>query len=129
MDPHEDVRLSFAGPGEIKRREVSWLDPHEDLRLSFEGPGEIKRREVSWVDPHEDVRLSFAGPGEIKGREVVRDRQESPGEREQEQEVEQGSENWICLLLQLFLSSCATAIVLVTLLRIAAETAVAEDTS
>ena len=37
---------------------------------------------MSWVDPHEDVRLSFAGPGEIKGKEeVVRDPQESPGER------------------------------------------------
>ena len=33
------------------RREVSWtlmkkLDSHEEVRLSFVGPGEIKRREV-----------------------------------------------------------------------------------
>ena len=49
LDPNEDVRLSIAGPGEIKRREVSWVDPHEDVRLSFEGPGEIRRREVSWA--------------------------------------------------------------------------------
>ena len=24
MDFHKEVRLSFAGPGEIKRKEVSW---------------------------------------------------------------------------------------------------------
>ena len=24
LDSHEEVRLSFAGPGEINRREVSW---------------------------------------------------------------------------------------------------------
>ena len=66
------------------------------------------------MDPHEDVRLSFAGPGEIRRREVVRDPQESPGESKS-REVELGSESWTCLLLQLFLNSCATDIILVTL--------------
>ena len=47
LDSHEEVRLSFAGPGEIKRREVSWtLTKKLD---AFAGPGEIKRREVSWT--------------------------------------------------------------------------------
>ena len=35
-------------PGEIKRREVSWT--HEEVRLLFAGPGEIKTREVV-LDP------------------------------------------------------------------------------
>ena len=38
LDSHEEVILLFAGPGEIKRREVE-LDPQES-------PEEIKRREV-----------------------------------------------------------------------------------
>ena len=38
MNSHEDFRLSFAGLGEIKRREVE-LDPQES-------PEEIKSREV-----------------------------------------------------------------------------------
>ena len=38
LDSHEEVRLSFAGPGEIMRREVV-LDPQES-------PGEIKSREA-----------------------------------------------------------------------------------
>ena len=38
LDSHEEVRLSFAGPGEIKRRE-GVLDPQES-------PEEIKSREV-----------------------------------------------------------------------------------
>ena len=38
---------TYAGPGEIKRREVSWtlmktLD-------TYAGPGDIMRREVSWT--------------------------------------------------------------------------------
>ena len=41
------LRLSSAGPGEIKR-EVSWTLTKK-LRLSFAGPGEIKRTEVSWT--------------------------------------------------------------------------------
>ena len=39
MDSCEEVRHSFAGPGEIKRREVVPLDPQQS-------PGEIKTREV-----------------------------------------------------------------------------------
>ena len=65
------------------------------------------------LDSHEEVRLSFAGPGEIKRREVVVVPQESPGEIKS-REVELGSESWTCLLLQLFLNSNATDIVLVT---------------
>ena len=61
------LRLSSAGPGEIKR-EVSWTLTKK-LRLSFVGPGEIKRREVSWTLTKK-LRLSFAGPGEIKRTEV-----------------------------------------------------------
>jgi len=38
LDSHEEVRLPFAGPGEIERKEVV-LDPHES-------PGEIKSREM-----------------------------------------------------------------------------------
>ena len=38
LHSHEEVRLSFAGPSEIKRREVV-LDPHVS-------PEEIKSREV-----------------------------------------------------------------------------------
>ena len=73
------------------------------------------------LDSHEDVRLSFAGPGEVKMREVVLDPQFSP-EEIKSMEVEVGSERWTSFL-QLFLSSSATDIVLVTLLRTAVETA------
>ena len=42
LDSQEEVRLSFAGPGEIKRREVSWtlkkLDCH--LRVQARSGGE-----------------------------------------------------------------------------------------
>ena len=68
------------------------LDCHEEVRLSFAGPGEIKRREVV-LESHEEVRLSFAGPGEIKRREVVLDPQVSP-EETMSREVELGSESW-----------------------------------
>ena len=59
------------------------------IRLSFASPGEIKRREVE-LDSHEEVRLSFAGLGEIKKREVVLDPQERPPRRDQEQGVGAG---------------------------------------
>ena len=65
------------------------------------------------LDSHEEVKLSFAGPGEIKRREVVLDPQESPEEIKSRQ-AELGSESWTCLLLQLFLRSSATDIVLAT---------------
>ena len=80
------------------------------------------------LDSHEEVRLSFAGPGKIKRREVALDPQESPGEIKS-RDVELDSESWTCLLLQLFLSSSATDIVFVTLLRTAVEAAVALYTS
>ena len=48
------------------------------------------------------------------------DPQESP-EEIKSREVELGSESWTCLLLQLFLNSCAADIVLVTLLHRAVE--------
>ena len=68
LDSHE--KDTFAGPGEIKRREVSWtLTQKLD---TFAGPGEIKRREVV-LDPQES-------PEEIKSREVVLDPQESQEE-------------------------------------------------
>ena len=69
--------LSFAGPGETKRREVV-LDPQVS-------PEEIKRREVV-LDPQ-------VSPEEIKRREVVLDPQVSPEEIKR-REVELGSESW-----------------------------------
>ena len=67
---------TFAGPGEIKRREVSWtLTKKLD---TFAGPGEIKRREVSWT--LKKKLDTFTGPGEIERREVVLDPQASPEE-------------------------------------------------
>ena len=82
---------TFAGPGEIKRREVNWTLTKK--LEAFADPGEIKRREVV-LDSHEEVRLSFAGPGEIKRREVVLDPQESPEEIKKSREVELGPESW-----------------------------------
>ena len=56
----------------------------------FAGPGEIKRREVSWsLTKKLDT---FAGPGEINRSEVVLDPQVSPGETKS-RKVELGSEN------------------------------------
>ena len=49
LDSHKEVRLPFAGPGEIKRREVV-LDPQESS-------GEIKSREVK---PGSESWTSFA---------------------------------------------------------------------
>ena len=65
--------------------------------LSFAGPGEIKRREVSWTLTKK--LDTFACPGEIKRREVVLDHQVSPGEIKS-REVELGGESWINFLLQ-----------------------------
>ena len=39
---------SFAGPGE-DQEEGGELDSYEEVGLSFASPGEIKRREVSWI--------------------------------------------------------------------------------
>ena len=58
---------AFAGPGEIKRREVSWafpkkLDTFEVVLDPQVSPEEIKRREVV-LDP-------VVSPEEVKNREV-----------------------------------------------------------
>ena len=43
-------QLTIQSPGrEIIEEEGGELDSHEEVRLSFAGPGEIKRREVSWT--------------------------------------------------------------------------------
>ena len=61
---------------------------------TFAGQGEIKRREVSWTLTKKlDI---FAGPGENKRREVVLDAQVSPKEIKS-REVELGSESWTTL--------------------------------
>ena len=87
----------------------------------FAGPGEIKRREVSWTLTKK--LHTFAGPGEIKRREVVLDPQVSP-EEIKSREIELGLKVGL-LLPQLFFNSGATDIVLVVLLRTAVETATA----
>ena len=85
------------------------LDPQES-------PGEMKSREVE-LDPQES-------PGEMKSREVELDPQESPGEMKS-RETEHGSHSRIvCLAVTLFLNSCFTNIVFVTLLRTAVGIAV-----
>ena len=86
------------------------------------GPGEIKRREVSWT-----LKMKLdasAGPGEIKRREVVLDPQVSP-EEIMSWEAELGCENWtsFSFCFKLLLNSGATDIV--TLPSTAVETAVA----
>ena len=134
LGSHKRAGQSFAGPGEIKRREVE-LDPQES-------PGEIKRRGVD-LGFHKRAGQSCAGPGGIKRREVELDPQESPGEiksREVElgpqespgeiksREVELGSRRELdSPLFTLFLNSCFSApTVFVALLRTAAETAISE---
>ena len=97
---------AFAGPGEIKRREVV-LDPQVS-------PEEIKRREVV-LDPQ-------VSPEEIKRREVVLDPQVSPDEIKS-REVELGWRVGL-LLLQLFPNGEATDIVFVILFCIAGGTAI-----
>ena len=93
------------------------------------GPTQSRRdqEEGGELDSHEEVR-HFCGSR--------RDEEEGGGagpsrepRRDPSREVELGSENWTCLLLQLFLNSCATDTVLVTLFRIAVETAIVEYTS
>ena len=90
LDSHEEVRLPFAGPGEIKRREVSWT---LTKRLNFLLRSRRDQEEGGELDSHEEVKLPFAGPGEIKRREVVLDPRESPG-KIKSREVELGPESW-----------------------------------
>ena len=103
---------------------------------SSPSPSEIMRREVSWtlmkkLDSHEEVKTSICGS---------RWDQEKGGgaglswtlKRAQERS-KAGRWSWAqkagLLLLQLFISSCATVLVLVTLLHTAVETAIACYTS
>ena len=86
-----------------------------------QGPGEIKRKEVSWTLTKKSDAL--ADPGDIKRREVVLDPQVSP-EKIKSREVELGSTAGL-LLLQLFPNGGAMDIVFVTLFRIAVGTAIA----
>ena len=60
-------------------------------KFSFAGPDEIKRREVSWTLMKK--LDTFVGPSEIKRREVVLDPQVSPKEIKS-REVELGSQSW-----------------------------------
>ena len=77
-------------------------------------PGEIKRREVSWILTKSDA---FAGPGEIKSGEVVLDPQVSPEEiKNKEVELALGV-GLLSLELLLFPSGGATDIVFVTVLH------------
>ena len=92
---------------DIKSREVE-LNPQESPgRDQEEGGGAGPSRE----------------PEEIKRREMELDPQESP-RRDQEQGGGAGLRKLDCPLLQLFPNSCATDIVLATLLRTAVETAI-----
>ena len=116
LDSHEEV-THFCG-SRRDQEEGGELDSHEEV-THFCG-SRRDQEEGGEMDSHEEVRLSFAGPGEIKRRNVVLDPQESP-EDTKSMEVELGSESWTCLLLQLFLNSTATDIVLVSLLRTAIE--------
>ena len=95
----EGVRCVCQSPSEIKRRGVRWtLTKKLD---SFAGPGQIKRREVV-LDPQvspEEIKSREVvldpqeSPEEIKSREVVLDPQESP-EEIKSREVDLG---WIFL--------------------------------
>ena len=104
LDSHDEV-THFCG-SRRDQEEGGGLDSHEEV-THFCG-SRRDQEEGGELDSREEVRLSFAGPGEIKSREA-----------------ELGSESWTCLLLRLFLSSSATDIVLVSLLRTAVETAIA----
>ena len=85
------------------------------------GPGEIKRREVSWTLAKK--LDAFAGPGENKWREVVLNPQVRP-EEIKSREVELGLRVGL-LLLELFPTGGATDIVFVTLFCISVGTAIA----
>ena len=88
----------IQSPGKIKR---SWtLTKKLD---TFAGPGEIKRREVSWTLMKK--LDTFAGPGEIKRREVVLDSHVSP-EEIMSREVELGSISWISFALVVTQQQC-----------------------
>ena len=87
------------------------LDPQES-------PGETKNREVV-LDPQES-------PGGIKSREVELDPQESPGEIKSREMEHCSHSRIVCLAVTLFLNSCFTDNVFVTLLRTAVGIAISE---
>ena len=93
----QEARLSFAGPGEIKRREVSWT-LRKKLDFYLRVPARSRRGRWCWT-------LKLAQKRSRAGRW-----------------------SWAqkvgLILLQLFLNSCATDIVLVTLLRTAVQTVI-----
>ena len=123
-------RITCERSGSERDRRIALYKSGQQQQQQQQQPRESRRdqEEGGELDSQEEVRLSFAGPGEIKRREVVLDLQDSPEEIKR-READLGSESWTCLLLQLFLNSSATDIVLVTLLRTAVETAIAEHTS
>ena len=86
------------------REERGELDCHEEIRLSFASPGEIKRLEVSWTatkNRRDQEAGGGAGPSGSAAQKRSRARMWSWALR-------------VGLLLQLFLNSSATDIVLVT---------------
>ena len=102
------------------------LCPHPEISpksdsAQTQSPGEIKRRTLT---KKLDI---FAGPGEIKRREV------SWTLKRAQKRSRAGRWSWAqkvgLLLLQLLLNSSPTDIVLVTLLRTAVETVIAQYTS
>ena len=52
---------SFAGPGEISEEEGGELDSHEEVRLSFAGPGDIKGGRWCWTLKLVQTKRSRAG--------------------------------------------------------------------
>ena len=99
---------------------------HFNNFIQNQSPGEIKRREVSWTPTKSwtiicgSRRDQEEGGGAGPSREPRRDQEQGGGAGLRK------SDN---RLFKLFLNSCATDTVSVTLLRTAAETAIAEYTS
>ena len=109
-------QLTIQSPGrEIIEEEGGELDSHEEVRLSFSGPGEIKRREVSrWtLTTHKKLGcLLRVQASSLKRREVSRTLSpDSPGQRDKSRVVELGSSG----KLDFFRLSCSPTAVLRTL--------------
>ena len=91
-------------------------DEEQGGEAGLYSPGEMKSREVE-LDSH--------SPGEMKSREVELGCH-SPGEMKS-REVELDSHSWTdCLAAELFLNSCFSDTVFVTLFRTAVETTISE---
>ena len=91
------------------------------LTQPTESPGEIKRRKVSLTLTKSWARICGSRRDREEGGGAGPSRE--PG-RDQEQGCGAGLRKLDYLLLQLFLNSCATDIVFVSLLRTAVETAI-----